>query len=157
MLIAGFTTDAEHVGLFGSAFRLIVAGVGATTVLLQGGLNPAIPWDFYPTLVSHLSSTMKGVPVMAIVYLTGVGASVLHFANGLWGFCFSWGICVSRRSQRLFAVAFAAIGTLERRKNLGGGKFRDVTRKAGLIGYKNAITAIAINASTPVSPHAACN
>lgn len=25
--------------------------LGATTVLLQGGLNPAIPWDFYPTIV----------------------------------------------------------------------------------------------------------
>jgi cyclic dehypoxanthinyl futalosine synthase len=24
---------------------------GCTTVLLQGGLNPAIPWDFYPTLI----------------------------------------------------------------------------------------------------------
>jgi dehypoxanthine futalosine cyclase len=24
---------------------------GATTVLLQGGLNPAIPWDFYPAIV----------------------------------------------------------------------------------------------------------
>jgi cyclic dehypoxanthinyl futalosine synthase len=24
---------------------------GCTTVLLQGGLNPAIPWEFYPTLV----------------------------------------------------------------------------------------------------------
>jgi cyclic dehypoxanthinyl futalosine synthase len=25
--------------------------VGATTVLLQGGLNPDIPWEFYPTIV----------------------------------------------------------------------------------------------------------
>jgi cyclic dehypoxanthinyl futalosine synthase len=25
--------------------------LGATTVLLQGGLNPAIPWEFYPTIV----------------------------------------------------------------------------------------------------------
>ncbi len=25
--------------------------LGATTVLLQGGLNPAIPWDFYPAIV----------------------------------------------------------------------------------------------------------
>src|SRR5437867_4400938 len=25
--------------------------LGATTVLLQGGLNPAIPWAFYPTIV----------------------------------------------------------------------------------------------------------
>src|SRR5262249_1101048 len=30
-------------------------------------------------------------------------------------------------------------------ENLGGGKFRDVTKKAGLIGYKNAITAIAFD------------
>jgi hypothetical protein len=27
--------------------------VGATTVLLQGGLNPEIPWEFYPTIVSE--------------------------------------------------------------------------------------------------------
>jgi len=25
--------------------------IGATTVLLQGGLNPAIPWEFYPAIV----------------------------------------------------------------------------------------------------------
>ncbi len=25
--------------------------LGATTVLLQGGLNPGIPWEFYPTIV----------------------------------------------------------------------------------------------------------
>jgi hypothetical protein len=30
-------------------------------------------------------------------------------------------------------------------ENLGGGKFREVTRQAGLIGYKNAITAIAFD------------
>jgi hypothetical protein len=38
--------------------------------------------------------------------------SVLHFANGLWGFSFSWGLCVSRRSQRLFAATFAALGAV---------------------------------------------
>ena len=32
------------------------------------------------------------------------------FANGLWGFCFSWGITVSRRSQRLAASAFGLVG-----------------------------------------------
>ncbi len=26
-------------------------GLGATTVLLQGGLNPEIPWEFYPAIV----------------------------------------------------------------------------------------------------------
>jgi succinate dehydrogenase/fumarate reductase cytochrome b subunit (b558 family) len=75
-------------------------------------LGRMTPDAFYPTLVSHLSSTMNGVPVMAAVYLTGVAASVLHFANGLWAFSFSWGLCVSRRSQRLFAAAFATLGVL---------------------------------------------
>jgi succinate dehydrogenase/fumarate reductase cytochrome b subunit (b558 family) len=70
------------------------------------------PDEFYPMLALHLSSTIRGLPVMAVVYLIGVGASVLHFANGLWAFSFSWGLCVSRRSQRLFAVGYAAFGAL---------------------------------------------
>jgi dehypoxanthine futalosine cyclase len=42
-----YTHDVEGV------MRMMEAAdkVGATTVLLQGGLNPAIPWDFYPTIV----------------------------------------------------------------------------------------------------------
>ena len=43
----GYTHDVEGVmGMMEAADRL-----GATTVLLQGGLNPAIPWEFYPTIV----------------------------------------------------------------------------------------------------------
>jgi succinate dehydrogenase/fumarate reductase cytochrome b subunit (b558 family) len=64
---------------------------------------------FYPTLAEHLSSTTAGVPVIAIVYLVGIAASTFHFANGLSTFAFGWGLCVSRRSQRLFG-AFAAVG-----------------------------------------------
>jgi len=42
-----YTHDVEGVmRMMESAHRL-----GATTVLLQGGLNPAIPWEFYPTIV----------------------------------------------------------------------------------------------------------
>lgn len=42
-----YTHDVEGVmNMMENARRL-----GATTVLLQGGLNPAIPWDFYPTIV----------------------------------------------------------------------------------------------------------
>ena len=67
---------------------------------------------FYPTLESHLSSTYGGLPVLAIVYLVGIAASVFHFANGLFTFCFSWGICLTRRSQRLFAMAFAVFGAI---------------------------------------------
>ncbi len=43
----GYTHDVEGVmKMMADADRL-----GATTVLLQGGLNPAIPWEFYPAIV----------------------------------------------------------------------------------------------------------
>ena len=67
---------------------------------------------FYPTLEAHLSSTYRGFPLLAAVYLTGIAASVAHFANGLFTFSFSWGLCVTRRSQRLFATAFGLLGVL---------------------------------------------
>ena len=35
--------------------------LGATTVLLQGGLNPAIPWDFYPTIVREARKRYPGI------------------------------------------------------------------------------------------------
>ena len=42
-----YTHDVEGVmKMMESAHQL-----GATTVLLQGGLNPEIPWEFYPTIV----------------------------------------------------------------------------------------------------------
>ncbi len=42
-----YTHDLEGVmKMMAAADRL-----GATTVLLQGGLNPAIPWEFYPAIV----------------------------------------------------------------------------------------------------------
>lgn len=62
--------------------------------------------DFFPALCANMSSTVGGFPVTAVVYTVGIAASVLHFANGLWGFCFSWGITVSRRSQRMAATVF---------------------------------------------------
>jgi dehypoxanthine futalosine cyclase len=34
---------------------------GATTVLLQGGLNPAIPWEFYPTIVREARKRYPGI------------------------------------------------------------------------------------------------
>jgi succinate dehydrogenase / fumarate reductase cytochrome b subunit len=64
---------------------------------------------FYPTLAEHLSSTTAGVPLVAIAYLVGIAASTFHFANGLATFAFGWGVCVSRRSQRVLG-AFLAVG-----------------------------------------------
>jgi succinate dehydrogenase / fumarate reductase cytochrome b subunit len=68
------------------------------------------PEQFYPTLCANMSSTMGPVPVTGLIYLVGIAASVFHFANGLWGFCFSWGITVSRRAQATAAWVFGLAG-----------------------------------------------
>jgi succinate dehydrogenase/fumarate reductase cytochrome b subunit (b558 family) len=73
------------------------------------GMEPA---QFYPTLCGNMSHAIGGVPVIALVYIVGIAACVFHFANGLWGFCFSWGLTVSRRSQRMAATAFGVLGLL---------------------------------------------
>ncbi|AUX27078.1 succinate dehydrogenase [Sorangium cellulosum] len=78
----------------------------------QKWLGRMAPEEFYPRLCANMASTVGGVPVIALVYLFGIAASVFHFANGLWGFCFSWGITVSRRAQRMAAVAFGVVGLL---------------------------------------------
>lgn len=69
--------------------------------------------DVFPELCASLSSTGPGgVPFVALAYLLGVAASAFHLANGLYGFCFSWGITVSRRATRVCAAAFGVFGIL---------------------------------------------
>jgi succinate dehydrogenase/fumarate reductase cytochrome b subunit (b558 family) len=68
--------------------------------------------QFYGMLCEHMSSMSHGVPLYALIYIIGIAACTFHFANGLWGFCFSWGITVSRRSQQLAATAFGVLGLL---------------------------------------------
>lgn len=68
------------------------------------------PEQFYPQLCANMSSTIGPVPVVALIYILGIAACVFHFANGLWGFCFSWGFTVSRRAQQLSATAFGLVG-----------------------------------------------
>jgi succinate dehydrogenase/fumarate reductase cytochrome b subunit (b558 family) len=79
---------------------------------VQKALGLMQPSAFYPTLSAHLSSTTAGVPLVALVYILGIAAACFHFANGLWGFCASWGILLTRRSQRLAGAVFGAVGVL---------------------------------------------
>src|SRR5262249_31767701 len=53
--------------------------------------------DLFPELCASLSSTFKGIPGVALASLLGIAAATFHLANGLTGFCFSWGITQSRR------------------------------------------------------------
>jgi succinate dehydrogenase/fumarate reductase cytochrome b subunit (b558 family) len=67
--------------------------------------------DVFPLLCAELSSTGPGgVPWIALAYLAGVAASAFHLANGLSGFCFSWGITRSRRATRWASAAFGLFG-----------------------------------------------
>lgn len=68
------------------------------------------PEQFYPALCANMSATVKGVPVVGLLYVLGIAACAFHFANGLWGFCFSWGVTVSRRAQQMAATVFGLLG-----------------------------------------------
>jgi succinate dehydrogenase/fumarate reductase cytochrome b subunit (b558 family) len=76
----------------------------------QKSLGRMAPEEFYPRLCANMASTTFGVPLIALIYIFGIAASVFHFANGLWGFCFSWGLTVSRRAQQTAAVVFGVAG-----------------------------------------------
>jgi succinate dehydrogenase / fumarate reductase cytochrome b subunit len=67
-----------------------------------------VAWqDFYERLGRDLNT-----PWIFAVYVTGVTATVYHFANGLWLFGNTWGITVSERSMRRSAWASGAVGVL---------------------------------------------
>jgi succinate dehydrogenase / fumarate reductase cytochrome b subunit len=38
------------------------------------------------------------------IYLVGNVAAAFHLGNGIWGFCYSWGIAVGRAAQRTVAL-----------------------------------------------------
>ena len=42
-------------------------------------------------------------------YVVGLLATVYHFANGLWGFCITWGITVGKKSQDLVTYLGIAV------------------------------------------------
>jgi succinate dehydrogenase/fumarate reductase cytochrome b subunit (b558 family) len=65
--------------------------------------------DFFPELQSMLSDRWGG-HAKALFYELGVVASVFHFANGVRTFVFSWGLTISKKSQRYTAYTVAAVG-----------------------------------------------
>jgi succinate dehydrogenase / fumarate reductase, cytochrome b subunit len=52
------------------------------------------------------------MPVIFVVYLIGILATVWHLANGLWLFAVDWGIVIGERAQRLTGYACIAFGLL---------------------------------------------
>lgn len=76
--------------------------------VLLGRMDKA---DLFGELCAALSSTVwGGIPLVAFAYLVGVAACAFHFSNGLYGFCFSWGVTLSERATRLASTAFGVLG-----------------------------------------------
>ena len=45
-------------------------------------------------------------------YAIGLASVCFHFANGVWGFCVSWGLTVSKKAQRNVGIGFGFLGFL---------------------------------------------
>lgn len=83
------------------AFAFIALHVAQIRVPKAFGALPAS--GFYPAL-----QTLLGEPGMFALYLLGVTACVVHFANGLWSASQTWGIASSHvASRRAARMAFA--------------------------------------------------
>ncbi len=62
-----------------------------------------------PTKFFELMADSLKDPVVFAVYLVGVLASSYHLANGLWGFCITWGLTTGRRAQSVASFVVLAI------------------------------------------------
>lgn len=51
-------------------------------------------------------------PLVFWFYVIGLAAVCFHFANGIWGFCVSWGITITREAQRKVGIIFGALSLL---------------------------------------------
>ena len=63
----------------------------------------------WPNFYYQLSVDLNR-PVVFALYVTGVTATVFHFANGLWLFGNSWGITLTERAQRRSAWLWTIVG-----------------------------------------------
>lgn len=65
------------------------------------------PMDYYEILRAKFAT-----PWIYWWYVIGIACAAFHLANGLCTFCMTWGITVTRQSQRLTAAALAAAGMI---------------------------------------------
>jgi succinate dehydrogenase / fumarate reductase cytochrome b subunit len=93
----------------GIIFVFLIFHVGTTVVpkILDGNTQ----FDAAPFLINILNDQFSSWQGIAI-YLVGILAATFHFANGLWGFCVSWGIIIGENAQRNASILFVLFGLL---------------------------------------------
>lgn len=68
------------------------------------------PQAFYGLLASRLSTTVKGVPLIALLYLVGVSAATFHMTNGLCAVARTLGFVTSQRGRRALLAFLVLLG-----------------------------------------------
>ncbi len=72
-----------------------------------------LPADgLYTMLTAHLSSTWAGIPYVALLYILGILAATVHFANGLFAASAVWNLGPSPAGRRKIRLVTAALGLL---------------------------------------------
>jgi succinate dehydrogenase / fumarate reductase cytochrome b subunit len=90
-------------------FAFLVYHVGTTVVpKMLAGKTQFAAAPFLIDLMNREFQTWQGRGV----YLIGIFSAAFHFANGLWGFCLSWGILTGRNAQRRAGYAFLLVGVV---------------------------------------------
>lgn len=90
-------------------FAFLVFHIGTTVApkLLTGKEHFAAA----PFLIDILNTEFESWTGIGI-YMIGILSATFHFANGLWGFCVSWGILVGENAQRNAGIVFILFGLL---------------------------------------------
>lgn len=88
-------------------FVFLIYHVGTTVV--PKWTNDKHLFEAAPFLIDILNNQF-GTWTGRILYLIGITSATFHFANGLWGFCISWGLVVGKKAQRNAALAFSLVG-----------------------------------------------
>ena len=71
-------------------------------------INEAVTKDnIFATLAEHLDN-----PVILIVYIVGILASIIHLSNGIWLALITWDITIGPRAQRISTFICAVIGLI---------------------------------------------
>lgn len=80
----------------------------ATTVVLKMyyGKHLFLAAPFLIDAMNTVFQTWTG----RLLYLIGIFSATFHFANGLWGFCVSWGIIIGPAAQRNAGIVFMLVG-----------------------------------------------
>lgn len=72
-----------------------------------------LPVASYSTeLVEHLSSTYFGVPLVALGYLVGTAATIVHLVSGLTSSLLTWGFATTPSAERGLRVVLRVAGAL---------------------------------------------